>query len=107
MMEKQIDAAVTRYARDHGILSVKLTSYGSWGVAGWPDRLYLYRGHVLFVEMKAEKKQVTPLQKQIHEELKLAGFKVFVCDNIPEGKRIIDYWIIACDTNPMNINASP
>lgn len=48
-LEKELETACTRYAREKGYLAIKLENTGHTGI---PDRLYLKDGRAIFVEFK-------------------------------------------------------
>lgn len=87
VLEKTIEAAVKRYAEKHGCLTYKMNGFGH---RGWPDRMFLYRGNVLFMEFKRKGGKLTILQDHIHNQLRNQRFEVFVVDDVSFGKKIID-----------------
>ena len=48
-LEKDIEAKVCLYARDKGMLTYKFTSPARAAV---PDRMFIYKGRVFFIEFK-------------------------------------------------------
>ncbi len=89
LLEKDIESPVCRYARDvHRMKTEKFTSPGRRAV---PDRIFSKRGgQVFFIEFKAPGKKATPSQEKDHAERRTMGFRVYVVDDVAEGKRIID-----------------
>lgn len=83
LREKQVDAKIVNWFKTNckGGVCIKIGMVGAHGTAGWPDRLFLYCGLGLFVEMKAPGAKPTPLQAARHEELARAGAMVYVADN--------------------------
>jgi len=71
MLEKTIERAVCTWANTHGILAIKFTPDGS---TGWPDRIFLYKGKVLFIEFKAPGKAERPAQAHRRQQLQAQGF---------------------------------
>ncbi len=67
----------------------KLTTLGARGIAGDPDRLFLWRGKLLLIEMKAPGGECTPLQLQRQTEWRAAGAEVVVCDTVSAGRSIL------------------
>lgn len=59
MRESAIERPVCKFAKDHGVLAMKLAGPGQ---RGQPDRMFLKDGRVLFIEFKAPGKKPTPLQ---------------------------------------------
>lgn len=57
---------------------------------GVPDRILLKDGLCLFIEFKAQGKEVTKLQAKVISKIQAQGFLVYVVDNIEEGKKIVD-----------------
>ena len=59
---------------------------------GWPDRLLLYRGEVLFIEYKQKGAKPTKLQLWMHDKLREQGFQVEVVDESIKGRELIKDW---------------
>ncbi len=88
LLEKPIEDNVCRYARSLGVMSEKFTSPSKRSV---PDRLVTFpRGNIIFIEFKATGKVATPKQLRDHERRRALGCTVYVCDDIKEGRAIID-----------------
>lgn len=47
-------------------------------ITGVPDRILVYAGQVVFVELKAKNGRLSARQKLIHKQLRRHGAKVFV-----------------------------
>lgn len=97
MRERSIEKSVCRYAVRRGLRERKYTSPGRRGV---PDRLLWIPNttpfpRVFYIEFKATGEEPTKLQLKEHERLRADGFTVYVCDDIEEGKQIIDWEIMA------------
>lgn len=89
--ESSIEKAVVDYARAHGVTSIKLTTQGPRGAAGWPDRLFLGKDmQIRWIEFKAEGGVLTELQKRRHMELSALGWSTAVVRDVETGKAIID-----------------
>src|SRR5215831_12533435 len=86
-LERDIEIAVIEYAHRMGCLYVKLNIVGR---VGWPDRMFLYHGKVLFIEFKRPGERVRAIQQYIHKQLRQQGFNVEVVDSITNGKHYID-----------------
>lgn len=82
VLEKDIERAVCNWAHEHAILAIKFTPDGS---TGWPDRIFLYMGRVLFIEFKAPGKAERPLQRHRRQQLVAQGFTSEVIDNVEDG----------------------
>jgi hypothetical protein len=98
MLEKDIEFKVSQYALENGVLSYKFTSPARAAV---PDRLFivpvkglngmLIPAKVYFCEFKREGKLPTPAQDREHNRLRNAGIKVYVIDNVEDGKAMVDF----------------
>lgn len=78
-LESRIEAKASEYAKSLGMLTLKLNVRGQ---VGWPDRLYVYRGGVMFIEYKAAKETPRAIQLEIHDKLRRHNIRIFVCDNL-------------------------
>lgn len=56
---------------------------------GFPDRMFIYQGYVVFVEFKAKGKKARPLQIDMHDRLSNNGFETFVIDDYDDFKIIL------------------
>jgi hypothetical protein len=104
MLEKDVDGKIVKFAKQIGCLVIKLTTLGSRGESGWPDRLFLKMhkiicpkcateipvGKAVFIEMKAPKKKSSVIQEDHQNKLAEQGFTVYRDIDDPEvGKQII------------------
>jgi hypothetical protein len=88
VLEKDVEGAVCKYARQKGLLSLKFEPDSS---RGWPDRIFLGSGGVVFfIEFKKPGEPPRPLQVHRIKILQNLGLPVFVVDSIQEGKGVID-----------------
>ena len=88
MLEKTIESKVTEYAKKRGMLAYKFSSPARAAV---PDRLFVTsKGVVFFIEFKRPGAKATPAQQQEHLKLIGYGVKVFVIDDVDNGKAVID-----------------
>lgn len=88
MLEKQIEKKVCDYAKSKHCLVYKFTSPARASV---PDRLFIsMTGRVWFIEFKAKGKKPTPGQAREIARLQAYGVRVFVVDDVEQGKQIID-----------------
>jgi hypothetical protein len=93
-LEKDIEARVCEYARSKGVLAYKFTSPARAAV---PDRLFIAPdGRVWFCEFKREGQKATVAQEREHHNLRQSNVNVFVVDNVPEGKNMIDLMVMGC-----------
>lgn len=75
--EKVLEKKLDRVVKELGGWTLKLLPTF---VSGLPDRLVLYKGRALFVELKSTDKRARPDQVRIHEKLRRLGFEVYVID---------------------------
>ena len=100
MYERQIEAEVSEYAESLGCLQLKLLMLTTMG---WPDRLYLYRGRILFIEFKQPGEKPTKIQLWMHGKLKKHLFKVEVVDNVGQGKVYLNELVHSNDSLDRNL----
>jgi hypothetical protein len=77
--ELAVEGAVVKWAKARGILVLKLNLIGN---TGWPDRLFLHEGRVVFIEFKRPGEKLRRNQPQRVAELRQRGFTVGVYDDI-------------------------
>jgi hypothetical protein len=88
MLEREIEAAVKRYAESRGWLTRKWVSPSHSFV---PDQIFISpRGQVVFVEFKREGGKPTSGQLREHERLRGNGALVYVIDSVAKGKEMVD-----------------
>lgn len=76
--EKKVEKYLVIRIKSLGGLCIKLVAQHFTGL---PDRLCLLPGGILFfVETKSEGDKPRPRQLFVHNQLRLLGFKVYVCD---------------------------
>jgi hypothetical protein len=85
--ESLIETEASFYAGTKGMLSLKLNVRGR---VGWPDRLFIYKGKVFFIEFKAPGEVPRKVQTYIHNMIKSHYIEVFVVDSLDQAKEIID-----------------
>lgn len=87
MRENVIEKAFVEAVKRAGGVALKLTSQTQNGL---PDRLVLFiGGKCAFVELKAPKKQMRPLQRKRRIELQSMGFPVFCVDSLEQIEPVI------------------
>jgi len=85
--ESRIEKALVKAVQKAGGLAIKLISPS---MAGLPDRLVLMPdSRCFFVELKAPKQKMRPLQIKRAQQLKMLGFEVFCVDNVNDIKELI------------------
>lgn len=87
MKESAIESALVRHAKKLGIYTTKFTSPSRRGV---PDRIFIYKGVVLFLELKAPGGKPTKLQMHEMRELGGQGANVMWTDNLELGRKLLD-----------------
>ena len=87
MLEKDIEKKVCEYARSKGCLAYKFTSPNRAAV---PDRLFIFKGMVWFIEFKAPGARATKPQLREHSILAEHYLDVFVIDDVEQGNFCID-----------------
>jgi Holliday junction resolvase len=93
MRENKIESEVCNYAETLGWLQFKFSSPNQKGV---PDRIFIRNGAVLFIEFKATGANPTKLQRKKIREILTQGVRVFVIDNIGEGKKLFNSFDNIC-----------
>lgn len=80
MLEKTIENHLVKRVRAAGGMALKFVSPGTAGV---PDRVVLLPGgRIVFVELKAPGKKLSPLQQRLHSVMSALGADVRVVDSI-------------------------
>lgn len=88
MLESEIEKALITEVKKHGGLALKFISPGMSGV---PDRLILIKGGKLaFIELKAPRKKMRPLQIKRKRQLEALGFLVYCIDDIEQIGGVLD-----------------
>ena len=87
--ESYIEKKVGEYAKAIGYFHAKFRSVNNRAV---PDRLFINRvGVTIYIEFKRPGLVATPAQQRKHKQMN--GAPIFVVDNIPEGRRILDLYL--------------
>jgi hypothetical protein len=88
-LERETEGKLLEYCEALGILCEKLKKASE---SGWPDRTLLYKGHVMFMELKKQGEHPTPLQKHVMWELTKRGFDARWSDDLETLKLIVTAW---------------
>lgn len=75
MLESKLERYLTKKVKSKGGLSFKWTSPG---VRGVPDRIIIFGGEVIFVELKTETGRLSKLQEYMVKTLQQNGCQVRV-----------------------------
>jgi len=86
MRESTIEKAVCDYARANGCISIKNATPGHRGV---PDRMFICKGRVIFIEFKAPGKEPTALQKKWMNDLCKQDIPAVSVDSIAAGRAAV------------------
>lgn len=88
MTEKHVEQNLVAAVHRRGGLAPKFVSPG-W--AGVPDRMVLMpQGHMAFVELKAPKQVMRPLQVHRKRQLEELGFRVYCIDQPDQIGGVLD-----------------
>lgn len=88
MNEKKIEQKLVEMVRKMGGIALKLISPS---YNGMPDRLVLLpKGKIAFIELKAPRKKMRPLQIRRKKQLESLGFAVYCIDGIQQIRGVID-----------------
>lgn len=85
-LEVSLEEAVIDYAHKRGWWEGKFVCPGQVGV---PDRIFIRRGRVIFIELKKLGEKPKPKQLSKHAEMRKYGAEVFWTDNLEEAMRIL------------------
>lgn len=81
--EKEVRDACLRLAKKRGVLHKRM-HFGRGAAAGWPDDLFINLGRHVWVEFKREGGAATPLQLEVHGQMRRHGALVYVVDSVDE-----------------------
>lgn len=83
-LESSVESSCAKYAKTRGWFEVKIERAS---IRGFPDRIFVRRGEVIFVEFKRdEKEEPRPQQLKRHRDLIEHGATVLVVKNLEEFK---------------------
>lgn len=85
-LEIQIEVPACEFAEKRGWLQTKFVTTSG---RAWPDRIFIRKGRVIFIEFKRPGEEPTPTQYKRHREIRAQGVEVFWTDNLEEAKRIL------------------
>jgi len=86
-VESWVEQKVVEYATLRGMLTLKLNVKGR---IGWPDRIFMFKGKVFFVEFKREGEKPRKAQEYVHKIIRDQEVSVYVVDDVNKGKELID-----------------
>lgn len=86
LLESEVEGPACQYAIRRGWFRTKIMrGYPN----GFPDDFFARNGEVLLIEFKRPGEQPNPQQKKRHRELRAAGIRVEVVDNLDDAKRLL------------------
>lgn len=88
-LERDVEAKFLSFCYELGIKCRKLRLASE---SGWPDRTLLYKGHVMFMELKRSGERPTALQMYTLDELKKDGFDARWSNDFEHMKLIVLSW---------------
>lgn len=81
-VEGRVRTELKKWALSQGLQDeIFYLKFSPRGTVGWPDRIILWRGGLMFVEFKRPGEKPAGLQKHIHQQLRKLGFEVNVYDD--------------------------
>jgi len=86
MTEAQLERKVVEFCHEYKLLTYKFSSPAHRGV---PDRVILYHGRALFLELKRPGKKPTKLQERELGQLRASGCAADWADNLETARNII------------------
>lgn len=86
LREGSIKSTVLKYAKKNKML---VYQHGAYYV-GFPDTMIICTKEIFFIEFKAEKKRLSVMQEYIVDLFAKYNKRVFVIDNVKDGKKLID-----------------
>jgi hypothetical protein len=91
-LERVVEEKVCKWAKTQGILPLKLNLMAN---TGWPDRMFLYAGRVVFIEFKRVGEKLRRNQPERVATLRGLGFAVGVFDNVAESVAFLEAEILS------------
>lgn len=87
---KALESGIESDAREYAILrGWWVCKFAPIGQTGVPDRIFIRRGRVIFIEFKKNGEEPTIKQLKKHEEMRRYGAEVFWCDSLEQAKEIL------------------
>lgn len=86
MLEKEIEAKMRKAVRKFGGIFLKFVSPSETGV---PDRIVIWKGRVIFMELKQDGEKPTARQQYVHRKLRAQGAEVRVIIGADQAREFI------------------
>jgi Holliday junction resolvase len=92
--ERSIQKSIRNWLVGQGYEVIKLTTLGRYGTAGWPDLMVLDEAPQLplFLEVKTEFGDPTPIQEDKIKKLRGRGYPTFIVRSLVDAKLVIEAW---------------
>jgi len=90
LSEKQVEAALIKYARANGVLTYK---FHGPGARGKPDRIFIANHQTLFLEIKRPKVKPSVSQLKNISDIRNHGGLADWCDGIMKGKEMLNKYL--------------
>lgn len=87
LLERDVERKIAQYAKEKGMLTYKFTSPACRGVC---DRIFIFMGRVLFMEIKTSTGKLSENQKRHQSLLRSHGANAVVVYGFEQGKETID-----------------
>lgn len=84
--ESKVEKEACKYAELRGWMVVKLMLCS---IDSMPDRMFMRKGVVIFIEFKRPGEEATVKQAKRHRDIQAKGVKTFVCDDLDQAKEIL------------------
>ena len=86
MLEKQLEAKIVKLAKSLSIHYEKIT-----GIKGFPDRMFICRCSIFFIEFKRNKdSKLIVMQKRKIKKIRDRNKEVHVVNNIEDGLKMLE-----------------
>ena len=89
--EAQLEREVVEFCREYKLLTYKFSSPSRRGV---PDRIILYKGRALFLELKRVGKKPTALQEWELDNLRASGCSAYWVDTFAAARSLILKFVV-------------
>lgn len=84
--ESPVEKESCEFAEKRGWMTVKLEKCN---IDSMPDRLFMRRGRVIFIEFKRWGVEATVKQLKRHRDIRAHGVETFVCDTVEDAMEIL------------------
>lgn len=84
--ESKGEAEACRFAELRGWMVIKIMMCN---IDSMPDRLFMRKGRVIFIEFKKSGESARKKQAKRHREIREHGVEVYVCDSADDAKELL------------------